>query len=92
MSKVRCFKGSAEILGERFLKFPGVGGRRWSLCVGTGKASVTAGKGFGVKADLGVECGFPGCLQGQKGCAGLGSPGREQVRLGGGALLPRQSF
>lgn len=63
MSKVRCFKGSAAILGERILKFPGVGGRRWSLCVGTRKVSVTARKGFGVTLTWGWSVDFQDALK-----------------------------
>ena len=62
MSKMRCFKGS-EILGEQILKFPGVGGRRWSLCVGTRKASVTARKGFGVMLTWGWSVDFQDALK-----------------------------
>lgn len=78
-SGLRMLEGSGESPGKRILTLPRVGILRRPLWVGTRWASVIAGGGRS-NADSGVDCGFPGCLQGQNGCAGLLPQSREQVR------------
>lgn len=85
-------EGSAETPGKRVLNLRGGGRLEAAPPRGYQEGFSYRWEGGRRNADLGVEFGFPGCSQGQQGCAGLGPHGREQVRLGGDALLPRQLF